>query len=235
MNTASLPDQVIQNRDWARWERPFPHVVVDNAFTQDFYDQLVGAANETLSGGKLKHASAHDIMVHPVTDSAGWPLSFFFTEPWQQLLAELFQLPRTDEVVCAIHHHTVGSANGFPHNDLRRDWLAGTALADPSQGAEPPASVRGVAVVYYLANPPWRAGDGGETGLYRSGFDRVDRPARAVAPVNNRLLAFGCSPLSFHAFRTNRRTTRNSIVMWTHQRTDELVDRWRSLLGLGDR
>jgi hypothetical protein len=148
------------------------------------------------------------------------------------MLGHVFRLPPTGEVTCALHHHVIGSADGYPHNDLRRDWVAGTSHSQTPRIASRPPSVRGVAVLIYLGNESWQSGDGGETALYRSAADPVSRPFRAVAPVNNRLLAFPCSPLSFHAFRCNRRRTRNSIVMWTYQRTEDLLGRWQDLLGI---
>jgi hypothetical protein len=226
-------EQVLANRNWAVSQRPFPHAVVDNVFQREYYDELVGVVRETIAGNAMKNSEAHDIMIKPVTRADGWPLSFFYSAPWQQAVNDVFQLPATGYFSAAIHHHVVGSANGYPHNDLRSDWLAGTTHSITPRVARRPRAVRGVAVLIYLANPPWRPGDGGETGLYRSPADPVDRAARFVAPINNRLLAFPCSPMSFHAFRTNRRMPRNSIVMWTHQSTDDLIDQWKQLLGIG--
>jgi hypothetical protein len=224
---------LIANRRWITSANPFPHVVADNVFEAGFYRELVEVVNGAIGGEEMKNATAHDIMVKPVTADAGWPLSYFYSAEWQRIVSGVFELPPTGEVTCAVHHHVVGSANGYPHNDLRRDWLAGTTHSITPKLSERPPAVRGVAVLIYLANPPWRPGDGGETGLFRSSADPIHRAVRYVAPVNNRLLAFPCSPLSYHAFRSNRRRPRNSIVMWTYQRTDELIDRWRDLLGIG--
>jgi hypothetical protein len=223
---------VLANRRWLRSERPFPHVVASNVFHPAFYQQLADVVTRTIAAGNLTRADEHDILVHAVTAPADPPLSFFFSREWQDLLAAIFDLPATGEVTCAIHHHLVGSHSGFPHNDLRRDWAAGTALSQTPMISERPEAVRGVAVLLYLANEPWFPGDGGETGLYRSAADPVNRPMRAVPPINNTLLAFPCSPISFHAFRSNRRHPRNSIVLWTYQRTDELVEAWKALFGI---
>lgn len=223
---------VLANRRWLRSERPFPHVVASNVFRPAFYQQLADVVTRTVADGNLKRADEHDILVHTVPASADQPVSFFFSREWQDLLAAVFDLPPTGEVTCAIHHHLVGSDSGYPHNDLRRDWAAGTSLSQTPKISPRPEAVRGVAVLLYLANEPWRPGDGGETALYRSAADPVNRPMRAVPPINNTLLAFPCSPISFHAFLSNRRNPRNSIVMWTYQRTDELVAAWKALLGI---
>jgi hypothetical protein len=231
--TGTTVEQVLANRRWAVSQRPFPHVVVDNVFQPGFYEELVGVVRQVVTSDSMKNSTEHDIMIKPMTRADSWPLGFFFGQPWQQAVNAVFRLPATGHFSGAIHHHVVGSASGYPHNDLRSDWLTGTTHSITPRAQKRPHAVRGVAVLIYLANPPWRPGDGGEAGLYRSAADQVDRAARFVAPVNNRLLAFPCSPLSFHAFRTNRRRPRNSLVMWTHQSTEALIDQWRQLLGIG--
>jgi Rps23 Pro-64 3,4-dihydroxylase Tpa1-like proline 4-hydroxylase len=86
--------------------------------------------------------------------------------------------------------------------------------------------VRAVAVLFYVGNEPWRPGDGGETGLYETADLPVDRPSVAVPPVNNRLLAFECTPTSFHSFISNRRSGRTSMIQWLHRSREEAVGRW---------
>jgi Rps23 Pro-64 3,4-dihydroxylase Tpa1-like proline 4-hydroxylase len=87
-------------------------------------------------------------------------------------------------------------------------------------------TVRAVAILYYTANEPWTPGDGGETGLYRRRTDPPDRPAARVAPHNNSMVAFECTPNSFHSFVTNRAKPRRSVTMWLHRRDTDVVDRW---------
>ena len=86
-------------------------------------------------------------------------------------------------------------------------------------------TMRAIAILYYLNNPEWLPGDGGETGLYRAITDQVDQAVVSVPPINNTLVAFECSPYSFHAFRTNRQP-RNSLVMWLHREKAEALAQW---------
>jgi hypothetical protein len=223
---------VLANRRWLRSERPFPHVVAMNVFRPAFYQRLADVVTRTIADGNLKRSDEHDTMVYTVRASAGPPLSFFFSREWQDILGDIFDLPPTREVTCGIHHHLVGSGSGYPHNDLHRNWAAGGSFWLTPKISERPEAVRGVAMLIYLANEPWHPGDGGETGLYRSAADPVNRPMCVVPPINNTLLAFPCSPISFHAFRSNRRHSRNSIVQWTYQRTDTLLAAWNALLGI---
>jgi Rps23 Pro-64 3,4-dihydroxylase Tpa1-like proline 4-hydroxylase len=74
--------------------------------------------------------------------------------------------------------------------------------------------VRSIAVLYYFNNRPWQEGSGGETAFYES--DREDaKPVCLIEPRNNRALAFEVSPLSYHAFQTNR-SVRSCLAMWFH-------------------
>ena len=86
-------------------------------------------------------------------------------------------------------------------------------------------TMRAIAILYYLNNPEWSPGDGGQTGLYRAMSDQVDQAVVSVPPINNSLVAFECSPRSFHTFRTNRQP-RNSVVMWLHREKDEALAQW---------
>jgi 2OG-Fe(II) oxygenase superfamily len=160
---------------------------------------------------------------------------------WHDLLARIVGVTATGDVSASVHHHDPGGASGWPHNDLNPGWFAEPA-AGPDEvrlaaegdvgyhhGTRPegvPAreTVRAVSLLFYLANPPWSPGDGGETGLYES--VRADRPSVAVPPVNNSLVAFECTPFSYHGFISNHRAPRNSVVMWLHRDRGEAVERW---------
>jgi hypothetical protein len=161
------------------------------------------------------------------------------------MLARLFGVPATGDVNIGLHHHEPGSANGFPHNDLNPGWFPrdedangnGIRLARPDlveyttgdvrrPGIVARETVRAVACLIYLNNPPWSRGDGGSTGLYRAPSDPPNSPVAAVAPVNNSLLAFECTPHSYHGFLTNRVHPRDTIVMWLHRERQDAVQRW---------
>jgi Rps23 Pro-64 3,4-dihydroxylase Tpa1-like proline 4-hydroxylase len=87
-------------------------------------------------------------------------------------------------------------------------------------------AVRAVAVIYYLNNPQWQPGDGGETGLYRTVRDAIEHPVAVVPPLNNSLVAFECTPGSYHTFRSNVRHPRNSVVIWLHVEKSAAIARW---------
>jgi Rps23 Pro-64 3,4-dihydroxylase Tpa1-like proline 4-hydroxylase len=80
----------------------------------------------------------------------------------------------------------------------------------------------------FLHNPPWREGDGGETGLYSRSSQPVSEPTKAIAPINNSLLIFECRPNSYHSFLSNRNGPRNSMIMWLHRPKNDVEQRWGS-------
>ena len=108
-------------------------------------------------------------------------------------------------------------------------------MADPSRcgywhGADAvgPAyeRVRAVALLFYVGNDPWRPGDGGGTGLYETANQPVDAPSVAVPPRNNTMLAFECTPTSYHSFISNQRSCRTSMIQWLHRGREEAITRW---------
>jgi 2OG-Fe(II) oxygenase superfamily len=168
------------------------------------------------------------------------PLRLFVSRPWHDLLAGLFGVNATGHVNAGLHHHKVGSTSGNPHNDLNPAWFVDYESPDGINlarhdicsystgrarvpGVVPKVVVRAVAMIFYLNNPPWSQGDGGETALYRT---QRDEPEVIVPPINNSLLAFGCTPYSYHSFLSNVRHERNTVIMWLHRSRSEVVTRW---------
>jgi Rps23 Pro-64 3,4-dihydroxylase Tpa1-like proline 4-hydroxylase len=100
------------------------------------------------------------------------------------------------------------------------DFKTGAGSLEPPEKVE---TIRGAVVIYYLMNEGWQPGDGGETGLF-TGRDPGSLAARRP-PLNNSLVAFECTPTSFHAFLANRRP-RTSIIMWVHRTVEEAVERY---------
>jgi hypothetical protein len=239
---ATLSSMLGETR-WIRRSTPFPCVMAYNVFRPDVYHRLAEAFTELLRGAEGRsYLKAHDIHGCSITADVAEMLDPLVSRPWHDLLARALGITATGQVACGLHHHRIGSQHGFPHNDLNPGWFARTAGPDElvvggpeveyttgvarQPGVVPVESVRAASVLFYLANPPWEPGDGGATGLYTSGADDIERPAVAMPPVNNALLAFECTPRSYHGFISNRRRPRNSIVMWLHRTKAEVVSRW---------
>jgi hypothetical protein len=237
-----------------RWEQcaePFPHHVARDVFPAATYQKLAGAFRSVLDRGlsepndgrrlsrRMKGYDAYSLTLTRL----GGPLEVFQTRRWHDHLAEVSGVEGTRDVSAALHHHKLGSDNGKVHNDLNPAFFVdhskddGVNLNDPklchyqtgevyAAGFTARATVRAVAMLYYLDNPAWQEGDGGETGLYRTPRDPVVQPAAKVPPVNNTLLLFECTPTSYHSFLQNRKHVRNSVILWLHRPMADAVERW---------
>lgn len=253
---------VLAHRGWLRVSDPFPHIIARDVFTPDFYDQLAGQMSDLLARGLSERPARMQFSRNiPGYDSYGIgfgrgtdgaPIQIFTSACWRDLISRLFGISPTPYVFAGAHHHGVGSRSGFIHNDLNPVWFpradrdeirtpdpercsykTGTGSLANSQKVQ---VVRGAAVIFFLLNNGWRAGDGGETGLYETSSDDVQRPCSRCPPIDNSLLAFECTPNSFHTYLSNQRLPRTSIIMWVHRTFEDAVakfgekrlERWQS-------
>ncbi|WP_211348907.1 2OG-Fe(II) oxygenase [Nocardioides litoris] len=235
---------LLAHRGWVRKARPFSHVVARDVFVPDFYDalhrQVTGLIeSETFRERNMGRYDASSSMVqqHP-----GGPLDVFLSRAWHDVMAGLWDVEATGDVIASLHHHAPGGRSGWPHNDLTTAWFPGADepgrhevglsttevdahTGERAEGVEARETVRGVAALFYLGNPEWSPGDGGETGLFESASGAHLGPAAAVPPINNSAVFFECTPFSWHAFLSNR-TPRTSVVMWVHRRKQDVIERW---------
>jgi len=236
---------------WEVRERPFRHWVARDVFPAEVYAKLEASFRAVLARGlsepsdnkrlsyRMKGYDAYSLTLTRL----GSPLQLFQTRRWHDLLAGLTGIDATRDVSGALHHHKVGSANGKIHNDFNpayfidRHKADGINVNDPKvcnyqdgkvfvPGATARACVRGVACLYYLANPPWQPGDGGETGLFKRAKVPLDQHEAAVPPHSNSIVVFECAPGSYHSFLRNVKSERNCVVMWLHRTRAEAVERW---------
>ena len=230
------------SKSWLRCSSPFPYVRARDVFSPGVYGAMADQYSDLLSGGHFgRGIPGYDVTAYTVTGKMTGPLSLFCKRPWHDMLARLFGVNATGELNIALHNHAVGSLDGSPHNDLNPGWFAdgprsdGIFVHDPAYGCDyrygpknPEVTaverVRAIAVIFYLANPV--RGVGGETGLYRAASDPIRRPADVVPPANNSLVAFECTPTSFHGFISNQNALRNCLVMWLHREKKEAIRRW---------
>jgi hypothetical protein len=246
------PAELLANRSWTFRTRPFGHYVALDVFKADFYAQLAAQFQSLLDRGlsdspaaekfsrNIKGYDAYALSFSPVLDG---PLSIFMSRPWHDMLAGLLRIEATGDVNGGFHHHEPGSASGWPHNDLNPGWFADNRRPDGinvsdhglcnyysgltfKPGVTSRETVRAAAMLFYLSNPAWTAGEGGETGLYVNAGQPIDQPSERAAPINNSLLLFECTPHSYHAFLRNNRRPRNSLIMWLHRSKAEVETRW---------
>lgn len=233
----------LSSRRWLRRSHPFPHIVAFDVFTPEVYDRLVTRFRQIMAEvGDRSYLDDHDIFGATVTPEIASGLEPFTTRAWHDLLAGLMSVRATGHVAMGMHHHRVGSADGFPHNDVNEGWFAGDPGPDEIElsrphlveyttgnaraaGVHPRCAVRAVAALYYLDNALWYPGAGGVTGLYSRSDAPIRRPEMSVPPLNNSMLIFECTPWSWHGFISNQQA-RNSIIMWLHRCKSEVISRW---------
>jgi len=238
MSLANLPATLGLGK-WLEYQRPFRHFRAFNVFTDDVYVALERNFLSLLSGecdarpGFAKTDSRYDALMLGVQSSIA-PLFFpLFTREWHDLITHLVGVRATGYVDGGLHHHPIGSADGWIHNDLCQGWFPesnptdGVVLSDHelcdyrtgeplSAEVKPLCLVRSVALIFFLANCKWAPGAGGETGLYSTPYDEISQPDAVVEPENNSLVLFECSPHSYHCYLQNHYSERNSIVLWAH-------------------
>jgi hypothetical protein len=209
-----------------------------------FQELLQRGLSETHVSGKfarnIKGYDAYALSFSPALDG---PLAIFVSREWHDMLARLLGIEATGDINGGFHHHLPGSGSGRPHNDLNPGWFVDSPRTDGinvsnyekcdynsgqiyKPGLKARETVRAAALLFYLNNPSWRQGDGGETGLYLDAGQAVDQPSEAPPPVDNSLLLFECTPHSYHAFLQNHRNPRNSLIMWLHRTKAEVERRW---------
>jgi hypothetical protein len=243
--------EIIRNRSWIRNSRPFPHVIAHNVFTVDFYRTLHQAFGRVLARGVSEGRATGRLSRNIVGyDAYGLSLdgrhpefAIFLSRAWHDVLAGLFDVEATGHINCGLHHHAPGSKDGWVHNDLNPGWFAELPTKDgivPARHglcnytdgtrARPDILVtrvvRAVAMIFYLGNGPSWTGIEGGTGLYETWDRPVRKPDALIRPVDNSLLAFECTPLSFHSFIGSNQAPRNSVIMWLHRPMAEAVARW---------
>ena len=235
---------MLGRRRWIRRVTPFPHIVAYDVFEPPIYARLEQSFHQILDGiAQQGYLEGHDIYGTTIGASLAPMLEPLSSRAWHDLLARITGVQATGHVALGLHHHTVGSADGFPHNDLNPGWFAddpppgAIELSDPSvveyttgvahvASVRPREVVRAVAALFYLSNGNWEPGDGGTTGMYRGAADDPNRPVLVVPPLDNSLLVFECTPVSWHGFIGNRRRPRNSMIMWLHRPKADVVARW---------
>lgn len=242
---------VIANRQWHRRPHPFPHVVAENVFTPQFHAGLEAAYRAALQHGlRETPCRGHFSRNMPGYDAYGLgldapglePFGLFRSWAWHAMLARLFDIDASGHVHLGLHHHPAGSRDGWVHNDLNPGWFVDAGpcgevsvpqgqLCSYTGGASTPSgvakieTVRALTMILYLANGDW-PGDAGGTGLYSAGDQDVRDPDVVVRPVDNSLLAFECTPWSFHGFIGGNVQPRNSLILWLHRPKHAVVARW---------
>ncbi|MGQ4597929.1 2OG-Fe(II) oxygenase family protein [Nocardia sp. R6R-6] len=238
--------ELFAHRRWVRRSQPFPHVYARDVFVPEFYQRMTDELHRVrrerpeLFVSIADGYSADGVRLSDLRDG---PLAIFSSREWHDLVARLGGVEATGDIEGSLHHHPPGSPFGWPHNDLNPAWFPGpapgpdevrlpdrtvdTKTGSRESGVAARETVRAVAVLFYLGNPGWQPGDGGETALYDHVADDAALPSvTLVPPLDNSLVLFEVTPRSWHTFAGNNAKDRNSVVMWVHRPRAEAERRW---------
>lgn len=212
---------------------PYEHVVLDNLFTDSFYKEICNFFDSVFQKGLsevhdnerfapfLDVAYPYDGYVKAMYPFEHRVADFFYSNTWNLFLSKIFNRPTSTVVTPAFHFHQPHDKTGWVHNDYTKKNFSSTGvlyngvIPHARYGSTQKVDItesRAIAVIYYFGSTTENPLGGG-TGLYES--VKSKDPAKVVAPLNNRILAFSVSPKSYHAFQTNK-ADRKSIVMWLH-------------------
>jgi hypothetical protein len=235
--------------EWCVYQRPFRHIRAERVFRTDVYQSLEGAFLSLMSAKEINadgepgfgQRAGYDALILGLRQNLASHFVPLFERRWIDFLAGLVDLPALPQIDGALHHIPVNSRSGWIHNDFCSGWFdakgtGNTVFPDrtecdyftgtpKSPDAQPQEFIRAATMIFYLQNDGWKDGCGGETGLYacsRAGLGEMC----AVAPANNSLLLFECSPHSYHSLIANPGSQRNSIILWLHSSVENAQSRW---------
>lgn len=236
--------QGVRNKRWPVQRWPFKHLIVHDLFEDEVVKRLKIAFQMRIQDHGLRRTSVanYDAAIMPFVDDDRTAFFPFLNPDWLRLISRAMNLDTTLEVDGALHSHPPGSRNGWIHNDFNPGWFARSAKPDEVYlstlgdcnyksgkmvlaDVQPVCRMRYLTLIYYLNNPHWSPGMGGETGIYLSQRQDVDRADIFVPPLNNTMLLFECTPHSWHSFRTTS-FQRNSITLWLHRDFDQAKQQW---------
>jgi hypothetical protein len=239
---------------WLAHRDPFTHIHATDVLASRTYtrlsDEFAAIVGSTLNGGTAgptmaKAGSRYDAMILAMNRELSDRFTPLFTAKWRDEVARLLGIPLTSRVDGALHHIPRGSRSGWLHTDLCSGWFnAPPASLEPRElvfsdrsqcdyftgaprdpNAHPQEYARAASMIYYLNNDDWAPGDGGETELASTPRDGLG-PRKVIAPKNNSLVVFECTPHSYHRLLANPRCPRNSIVTWYHTTAEFAQTRW---------
>lgn len=236
-------DELIAHRYWVRRLKPFPHVAVQNVFNQAFYGTLEDHYRRIAAVEAKFNTSTpgYDASMALIRDNLDGPLAVFTSREWHDMIAGVAGVACTGDVSASLHQHQPGGNAGWPHNDLNPGWFAGPTPNDSEtryegvdgvdyrtgkrpDGVEARETVRAVAALFYLANPPWEPEGGGETELFESVAAGQRRDGLRIPPLNNSMVVFECTPFSWHGYAGGSRNERNCVAMWLHRPKQDVIE-----------
>ena len=184
----------------------------------------------------------------------GYPINEFYSPQWIEYFSGLFGVPLSSDISITFHHQSQDSKPFSAHNDYClvgmpkreshdktvRQYYFGSQSKEYSpyfiksveeaHDLNLDVQMRSVVGIFYINNPPWREGNGGETGLYDC-YDSytLNVPTKKCPPISNSMLTFETTPGSFHTYLPNKATVRNTLLFWLHSPYEQKVARFHGV------
>jgi hypothetical protein len=235
--------------EWCVYRRPFRHIRAERVFRTNVYEGLERAFLALMDAKginqdgepRFQQRAGYDALILGMRENLSSQFAPLFERRWIDFLAGLADLPALAQIDAALHHIPVNSRSGWIHTDFCSGWFNSEITGNivfpdrtacdyftgtkKSADAQPQEFIRAATMIFYLHNDGWKEGCGGETGLYASSRAGSGEMC-TVAPVNNSLLLFECSPHSYHSLIANPGCQRNSIILWLHSSVENAQSRW---------
>ncbi len=245
---------LIDNGDWFEYKIPFRHFRAENVLDAETYSRIsknfVAVQHGDIKGknGDVyrleKLSQNYDALMLGMNEELKNLFEPFFSVDFLTSIAEFLKVPFNFEIDGGLHSNLVNSGTGWIHNDFCNCWFDKNFVREGnltfprrdmcdyftgqqySEKAKPVKFVRAATLIFYLCNGDWTTGDGGETALYGASQLSDNTIVDLVAPKDNSLILFECSPHSYHRFITNRNKTRNSLILWLHSTPEFSASKW---------
>lgn len=170
-------------------KEPFPHIVIDNFFTDDFYQELKSFYQEKLKAGSFLKLGGYGglftVNAYTPGPKEGGVTNLFHTIAWNNLFSEIFHQKTNLMSLLSFHYHEAGDFQSHVHTDYAEESFVtnnklknGVIFSKRKFAREGTFTesdiaygVRKIAIICYL-NDNWGPEDNGKTCLHDS-FGRV--------------------------------------------------------------
>jgi hypothetical protein len=230
--------------DKKNFDKPFKHVVIDNLFDKNTYNEMCELFPSFIEG-TLPYKDQPGATSNYAGIISGLSVeqlkkgySFFASKYLQSFIEKEFDIKTTKFIAPSAHFHKPPSEDGFIHRDynivsfLDREGefvdSGGVAYTDDTkQNPNTTKVIRSIALLYYLDNEDSLNCTGGGTGIYESiNGDLI----KSIEPKNNRLFIFEITNNSYHGF-IGANFSRSCIVSWFHSEPSYMIERHKDLGG----
>src|SRR5262249_10455084 len=139
-------EKILSGRYFRQRVYPFPHVVGEDVLAPGVYRDVeeafraelrAGLSDTPGDGGFARTVPGYGAYVKALSPDVTGPLALCVSRAWHDMVAALWDIEATLDMDAALHHHPVGSGDGWVHNDLNPGWFVDRPRADGVNVADP--------------------------------------------------------------------------------------------------